>query len=53
MNLALYAPTFRSPEWDKEPMEELDFDLLHDALTERFGGEWVILNRAHHRDYKN
>ncbi|MEE1438212.1 MAG: CDP-glycerol glycerophosphotransferase family protein [Lachnospiraceae bacterium] len=53
VNLALYAPTFRSPELDKEPMEELDFDLLHDALTERFGGEWVILNRAHHRDYKN
>ncbi len=51
--LALYAPTFRSSELDKEEKEEMDFAVLLPALKERFGGEWAVLNRAHHRDYKN
>ncbi len=51
--LALYAPTFRSSELDKEEKEEIDFEVLLSSLSERFGGQWAVLNRAHHRDYKN
>lgn len=53
MQLALYAPTFRSSEVEKEEAEQIDFAALIDALTQRFGGRWAVLNRAHHRDYKN
>ncbi len=42
--LALYAPTYR--EEDKL-MEKLDFERLGRTLSEKFGGEWIILFRYH------
>lgn len=47
IRLALYAPTFRKDNEDVE-FEAIDFTRLKQALEERFGGEWIILNRAHH-----
>lgn len=46
--LALYAPTF-SRETSEE-LEQLDAELLKDALTQKFGGNWYILKRLHFRD---
>lgn len=45
VKLALYAPTFR----DDCSLESynLDYEKLHEALVERFGGEWRILVRFH------
>lgn len=43
--IALYAPTFRK---DKDlRVYDLDFERLRDNLSQRFGGEWVILVRLH------
>lgn len=47
VHLALYAPTFRN-EAETVEFEEIDFERIKYALEKRFGGEWVILNRAHH-----
>lgn len=49
-NLFLYAPTFR----DTGAMDwfTIDFERLKKNLEERFGGEWVILVRMHHKDRK-
>lgn len=43
--LVLYAPTFR----DSHTMAayNLDFDSLRESLSQRFGGEWIILVRLH------
>jgi len=45
--VCLYAPTHRDDH--NESMAELDYEGIRDALTERFGGEWVILVRFHSR----
>lgn len=45
--IVLYAPTFRPRE--KQSRNYLDKALLTEALTERFGGSWILLVRAHHR----
>lgn len=51
--LMLYAPTYR---YDKNIVEqhkhisrniEINFEMVHDALTEKFGGDWKILLRLH------
>ena len=47
VHLALFAPTFRNSDEDSD-YEFIDFSALKEALTHRFGGEWVILNREHH-----
>lgn len=47
IRLALYAPTFRKDKEDVQ-YEAIDFSMLKKALEKRFGGNWVILNRAHH-----
>lgn len=47
VHLALFAPTFRNSDEDFD-YEFIDFRALKEALTLRFGGEWVILNREHH-----
>lgn len=52
VNMALFAPTFRNNDECAE-REAIDFVRLKVALEERFGGTWVILNRAHHSDLKN
>ena len=49
VKLALYAPTFRDPE-DNEGYEFLEPQILKEALEERFGGRWIVLERAHTRD---
>ena len=46
--LFLYAPTFR--EDGMSAYENVDMDRLYLALTERFGGEWTILVRWHHKE---
>ncbi len=46
--LALYAPTFSRETSDEQ--EQLDAELLKDALTQKFGGNWYILKRLHFRD---
>lgn len=51
VHTVLYAPTFRSVNQKALIGHmrdvDLDFDMLRDALTNRFGGEWVILLRIH------
>ena len=47
IHFALYAPTFRKDN-ENVAFEAIDFLKLKQALEERFGGEWAILNRAHH-----
>ena len=48
--LCMYAPTFRDDQ-DLRPYM-IDYDRLHEALTKRFGGKWVILARYHARTKK-
>ena len=47
--IMLYAPTFREDDDLGKGQHDygLDFDLLHKALVERFGGTWVIAVRYH------
>ena len=45
-HIALYAPTFRYDE--KKEAYAFDFDRVKRALSERFGGEWVIAYRGHY-----
>lgn len=47
VKICLYAPTFRD-DGDMRPYR-VDYAALKDALTTRFGGEWVILTRFHFR----
>ena len=48
VKLAMYAPTVSlNPNTE---YEKLDFRRLKNSLLDRFGGEWVILNRSHHTD---
>ena len=46
--LFLYAPTFRDKKG--EAYEPVDYHRLKTTLTERFGGEWLILVRSHFKD---
>lgn len=45
VRVALYAPTFRDAH--NFDCYNIKPDVLFDALHERFGGEWVLLNRYH------
>lgn len=46
-NFCLYAPTFRD---DNDPSPyNIPYSQVRSALTNRFGGEWVILTRFHQR----
>lgn len=45
--MLLYAPTFRNKDESSE-YELLSYQKLYDALKDRFGGEWIILERMHH-----
>ena len=47
LRICLYAPTFRD-DGDMSPYK-IDYQQLRMALTERFGGTWVILTRFHWR----
>lgn len=50
-NIALYAPTFRDKQQATEYIrEDIDFKRLINALEQRFGGQWIVLNRAHQRE---
>lgn len=51
IHMALYAPTFRKNK-ESSTFEAIDFAKLKDALEERFGNKWIILNRAHHSNIK-
>ncbi|GGE30522.1 hypothetical protein GCM10011391_06460 [Pullulanibacillus camelliae] len=43
--MVLYAPTFRKDH--ETQVYDLNYSLLLEALTERFGGEWIVLVRLH------
>ncbi|MBR4887534.1 MAG: CDP-glycerol glycerophosphotransferase family protein [Clostridia bacterium] len=45
VKLAMFAPTFRRGM--KSDTFGMDFDVVRNALSKRFGGEWVILFRNH------
>lgn len=50
-NILLYVPTFRD-EFERNhyidySVYELDFKGIHDALTEKYGGDWIILIKFH------
>lgn len=45
--IVLYAPTYRS-EAEAANIPELDVEGMNRALSERFGGKWCCLYRAHH-----
>lgn len=47
IKIALYAPTFRD---DKSLAHyDIDYKALREALSKKFGGEWIILTRLHSR----
>ena len=46
-HIALYAPTWRYS--NSNDIYDLNVEMFHEALTQRFGGKWVILYRMHHR----
>lgn len=50
-SLCLYAPTFRDNDKNDGGKDTytLDYEKLHAALTEKYGGEWVILLKLHFR----
>lgn len=48
----LYAPTFRDNKSDVSAIK-IDCKKLKDALEQKFGGEWVVLVRAHMHNQKN
>lgn len=52
VNIAMYAPTFREKAIRKmqDEIEEIDFEILREALIKRFGGKWAIICRTHARD---
>lgn len=57
-NIILFAPTFRNDGADiantniqrsgLDQLAQIDFDHLFATLTERFGGEWVMVCRFHY-----
>jgi len=44
-NVLLYAPTFRNTE--SVDAYKLDWDKITEKLTDKFGGDWVILVKLH------
>jgi len=45
--IVLYAPTYRSVA-ELASIPELDIKSMNQALSQRFGGKWCCLYRAHH-----
>lgn len=48
--IVLYAPTYREKSMIEEERENLDFPMLREALSKRFGGEFSIIVRVHRKD---
>lgn len=48
--IALYAPTFRND--DAADCYDLDYSRFLNALEEKFGGQWALLNRFHMKTLK-
>lgn len=46
--ILLYAPTFRDD--GNTDCFDINFDTVKESLQTRFGGEWVILLRLHHKN---
>ena len=51
VHILLYAPTWRG--YDDGNYEKINFELLLNSLKKRFGGDWALLYRAHHKTYAN
>ncbi|MBR5049370.1 MAG: CDP-glycerol glycerophosphotransferase family protein [Erysipelotrichaceae bacterium] len=47
-NIFMYAPTFRENTGDYQ--FDLDYEAVHKALTNRFGGKWYVIVRLHYKD---
>ena len=47
VQLAMYAPTFRWPHGQENPLHDLALGELYNSLKKRFDGEWKILLRLH------
>ena len=45
--IVIYAPTFRTNE--KSSRTDIDVNIVLNSLKKKFGGEWTMLIRAHHR----
>ncbi len=48
--IVLYAPTYREKTMEQGEWETMDFAMLREALSKRFGWEVSILVRAHRKD---
>lgn len=46
--LFLYAPTFRGNFLHAKEAEAIDYEAVKEALEERFGGNFAVLERKHH-----
>lgn len=46
--IVLYAPTYRSVDDEASSYEWIDFDQITEGLSEKFGGEWVVITRMHY-----
>ena len=44
-HIVLYAPTWKN--YDVQNPEKIDYNLLLYSLKKKFGGEWIVLYRAH------
>lgn len=45
VKIVMYAPTYRDNR--KTDMYNLDYEMLRNTLSKRFGGEWAVLVRLH------
>lgn len=48
VKMVLYAPTFRGKEQSAVNDWDIDINACLDALSGRFGGQWIFLVRQHH-----
>ncbi len=48
--ILLYAPTYREKSMIEEKRENLDFRMLREVLSKRFGGDFSIIVRVHRKD---
>lgn len=48
--IMLYAPTFRNDQ--RSNPYSMDYEAILSAVEEKFGGEWVLLNRFHFKSKK-
>jgi CDP-glycerol glycerophosphotransferase len=50
VKLLLYAPTYRQDQTTDTVLFMHDFTTLHEKVSAKFEGDWIILLRLHHKD---